>query len=155
VLDANESKCILNNQYNKSFFYCFVKILNLSWLAAQLVSNTDIIKNNKKGLESYLAQFIKYSSEDIPIISSGLKLIKVALKAIDEEKQREIFRSLSDFDHQEMNKFSRKLATAILTHGVDKDALSKPEQLIKRCEKWIKQTKNSLIHILQSAPDDM
>jgi hypothetical protein len=53
--DANESNFLLDNLYNKSFFNCFVKILNASWMAANLVSNTDIIKNNKKGFTSYIA----------------------------------------------------------------------------------------------------
>jgi hypothetical protein len=47
MLDEKELEYILNNAYNKSFFYCFVKTLNASWMAANIVSNTNIIKNNK------------------------------------------------------------------------------------------------------------
>jgi hypothetical protein len=43
-------------------------------------------------------------------------------------------RLLSDFakDHEEMDKFSKRLGLAILTLGVVKETLSKPEKLIKR-----------------------
>jgi hypothetical protein len=79
MLDAKESECLLNNSYNKSFFYCFVKTLNASWMAANLVSNTDILKNDKKGIYSYLADVIKDLSDRIPIIGAGIRLFGDAL----------------------------------------------------------------------------
>jgi hypothetical protein len=56
-----------------------VKTLNASWMAANLVSNTDIIKNDKKGIYSYLAGVIKDLSDRIPIIGSGIRLFGDAL----------------------------------------------------------------------------
>jgi hypothetical protein len=79
MLDAKESEFLLNNSYNKSFFYCFVKTLNASWMAANLVSNSDIIKNDKKGIYSYIADVIKVLSDHIPIIGSGIRLFGDAL----------------------------------------------------------------------------
>jgi hypothetical protein len=79
MLDAKESECLLNNSYNKFFFYRFVKTLNASWMAANLVSNTDIIKNDRKGIYSYLADVIKDLSDRIPIIGAGIRLFGDAL----------------------------------------------------------------------------
>jgi hypothetical protein len=86
MLDAKESECLFNNSYNKSFFYCFVKTLNASWMAANLVSNTDLIKNNKKGLKSFLDGFMEFSSHNNPIIGSSIKLIGNILKPVDVTK---------------------------------------------------------------------
>jgi hypothetical protein len=44
-------------------------------MAANLVSNTNIIKNNKVGFKSYLAQFINISSNLFPVVGSAIKLI--------------------------------------------------------------------------------
>jgi hypothetical protein len=79
MLDAKESECLLNNSYSKSFFYCFVKTLNANWMAANLVSNTDIIKNDKKGIYSNIAEVITFSYDGIPIIGSGIRLFGDAL----------------------------------------------------------------------------
>jgi hypothetical protein len=76
----------LNNSYKKSFFFCFLKTLNASWMAANIVSNTNIIKNGKKGFKSYVADFISFSSNHLPIIGGSLKLIGKILKAVDETK---------------------------------------------------------------------
>jgi hypothetical protein len=51
-------------------------------------------------------------------------------------------------DLNEMDKFSRQLAIVILSRGVDKDILSKPELLVKRFSKWLKKTNQSLVNIL-------
>jgi hypothetical protein len=39
-------------------------------MAANLVSNANIIKNGKKGFKSYVADFINFLSDHIPIIGS-------------------------------------------------------------------------------------
>jgi hypothetical protein len=87
-------------------------------MAANLVSNTNIIKNNKTGIKSYIAEFIKFSSDRIPIICSGIKLFGEILKAVDEKKQAEMVSLLDYFakDNKEMDEFSRKLAIKILTN---------------------------------------
>ena len=41
-------------------------------------------------------------------------------------------------DHNKMDDFSRKLAIKLLQHGINKDRLSKPDDLGKRCSKWLK-----------------
>jgi hypothetical protein len=95
-------------------------------MAANIVSNTNIIKNNKQGINSYIAGFIKFSSDRIPIIGSGIKLFGLILKAVDENKQENMVSLLDKFakDHKEMDEFSRKLAIKLLSHGVDKKTLS-------------------------------
>jgi hypothetical protein len=48
------------------------------------------------------------------------------LQVVDEKIQADMLRLLDDFaeNAQEMDKFSKKLAIIILTHGVDKNKLS-------------------------------
>jgi hypothetical protein len=84
MLEEKEFECLINNSYNKSFFYCFVKTLNASWMAANLVSNTNLIKNSKKGKNSDIADLLNFSSDYVPIIGSGIKFFGKILKAIDE-----------------------------------------------------------------------
>ena len=48
-------------------------------MAANLVSNTDIIKNDKKGIYSNIAEVITFFYDGIPIIGSGIRLFGDAL----------------------------------------------------------------------------
>jgi hypothetical protein len=97
MLDAKNFKSLLNDTCNKSFFYSLGKTLNGSWMAANLISNTDIIKNDKKGIMLYIAGIIKISSDRIPIIGSGIKLFGEILKAVNKKKQAEMVNLLDNF----------------------------------------------------------
>jgi hypothetical protein len=55
-------------------------------MAANLVSNTNIIKNSKKGKISDIIEYASFLTDHLPIIGSGLKLFGKLLKAVDDEK---------------------------------------------------------------------
>jgi hypothetical protein len=76
----------LNSSYNISFFYNFSKTLYANWFSAYLVSDSNMIKNDKKG--KILDIFNKTSAvtKHLPIIGPSLELFGKTLEAIDKEK---------------------------------------------------------------------